>query len=171
MGTAVPPWSSPPRTQNLLKQQNRPHPAALPLEAESRPGFSAAATWPCDTGPVPRPSDNNNPIISTTCCSSNSYHEPGAECFLQLVSTSYTRTACQARSWLLCIHHLLFPAQPGKGGCCHGLRCQRETLRHWVSKPLAQAHSYSRLELPNPRDAAQLMSLTHKGPSLPELML
>ena len=60
-----------------------PHPAALPLEAESVASQSGStATWPCDTGPVPRPSADNNPIISTTCCSSNSYHEPGAACFI-----------------------------------------------------------------------------------------
>lgn len=46
------------------------------------PQSGSAATWPCDTGPVPRPSADNNPIISTTCCSSNSYHEPGAACFI-----------------------------------------------------------------------------------------
>lgn len=32
-----------------------------------------------------------------------------------------------------------------------------------VSKPLAQVHSYSALELPHPRDAAQPRPLTHKG--------
>ena len=46
------------------------------------PQSGSAATWPCDTGPVPRPSADNNPIISTTCCSPNSYHEPGAACFI-----------------------------------------------------------------------------------------